>query len=102
MGVLAALEYAPFLLFGLLAGVSVDRLPRRPILFGADLGRALLLASVPLAAALDRLGMAQLYLVAFLAGGRVGAAQPPAAVRRAWPLSRQPRQASSISAPARW
>jgi MFS family permease len=68
MGILAAVEYAPFLLFGLLAGVWVDRLPRRPILIGTDLARALLLASVPVAAALDRLSMPHLYLVGFLVG----------------------------------
>src|SRR5262245_6051739 len=35
----------PGLLLGLLIGVWVDRLPRRPIMITADLGRALLLAS---------------------------------------------------------
>jgi MFS family permease len=68
MGVLGAAEFAPFLLFGLFAGVWVDRLPRRPILIWADLGRALLLGTIPLAAYLGRLSMEQLYLVGFLTG----------------------------------
>lgn len=58
----------PGFLGGLVAGVWVDRLRRRPLLIAADLGRAALLATIPLAAALDLLRMEQLYAVAFLAG----------------------------------
>ena len=65
---LSTVEFLPFLLFTLLAGVWVDRLPRRPILIVADFGRAAALASVPLAAVLDVLTLAQLYAVAFLTG----------------------------------
>jgi len=68
MGLLRAAQTAPFLLFGLFAGVWVDRLRRRPLLIGADLGRMLLLATIPLAAALGLLAIAQLYLVGFLVG----------------------------------
>lgn len=68
VGLLAAAGNLPLLLFGLLAGVLVDRLPRRPLLLLADIGRALLLATIPLAAVMGRLTMAQLYAVAFLAG----------------------------------
>jgi MFS family permease len=68
MGALGAVEYAPALLVGLVAGVWIDRLRRRPVLLAADLGRALLLASVPAAALLHRLHLAQLYVVGFLAG----------------------------------
>src|SRR5438270_9317190 len=52
MGILSALESVSVLVFGLLAGVWVDRLLRRPILITADLGRALVLVSIPLAALL--------------------------------------------------
>ena len=48
LGVLSAAQSAPFLLLSLPAGVWVDRLPRRPILVASDLGRALVLGSVPL------------------------------------------------------
>lgn len=68
MGILAALERAPFLILGLLAGVWVDRLPRRPILIAGDIGRALVLLSIPLAALGGRLGMPQLYLVGLIIG----------------------------------
>jgi len=68
MGLLAAIGSAPVLLLGLVAGVWVDRLRRRPILIVADLGRAALLATIPLAAALGTLGIGQLYLVTALAG----------------------------------
>ncbi|HEX5691808.1 MAG TPA: MFS transporter [Roseiflexaceae bacterium] len=68
LGVLTAAQMAPALLLGLLAGVWVDRLRRRPILIAADLGRGLLLLSVPLAFALGLLRIEQLYVVAALAG----------------------------------
>ena len=41
---------------------------RRPILIGADLGRAMLLSTIPLAAIWHQLGMAQLYAIAALIG----------------------------------
>jgi predicted MFS family arabinose efflux permease len=68
MGWLAALGGAAMLVFGLPAGVWVDRRRRRPILIGADLGRMLLLGSVPAAALAGVLGMPQLYAVTALAG----------------------------------
>lgn len=68
MGVLVAAETAPFLLFGLVAGVIADRVRRRRLLIWADVGRALLFATIPLAWLLDALTMWQLLLVAFAAG----------------------------------
>lgn len=68
MGLLGAFAGAPILLVGLLAGVWVDRLPRRAILIAADLGQAMLLTTIPLAATLGLLQMEQLYLVGFLGG----------------------------------
>ena len=68
MGLLAAAAKAPFLLFGLLAGVWVDRLACRSVLVAADIGRAALLGSVPLAAAFGSLRIEHLYVVAFLTG----------------------------------
>jgi MFS family permease len=57
IGVLGAARWLPCLLFGLIAGVLVDRHRRRPILVGADLGRAALLGLVPLLALADALSM---------------------------------------------
>src|SRR6202040_3583209 len=68
MGLLNALGGLAVLVFGLAAGVWIDRLRRRPVLIAADLGRAALLASIPAAALAGRLAMAQLYVVAALAG----------------------------------
>src|SRR5690242_6469487 len=47
LGILGAARYAPFLLVSLFVGVWVDRLPRRPLLIGANVGRALLIGLVP-------------------------------------------------------
>ena len=68
VSLLTAAEFAPFLIVGLPAGVWVDRMSRRRVLIAGDLGRAFLLGSIPLAAALHVLSMPQLYLVAFFAG----------------------------------
>ncbi len=68
MGFLTAVGAASVLLFGLLAGVWVDRFRRRPIMIAADLARAVILASIPIAAYAHRLSMAQLYVVIALAG----------------------------------
>ena len=68
LGIVGALEFLPFLLFGLVVGVYADRWDRRTILLVADLVRFAVLASVPLAALLHVLTVSQLYLVAFIAG----------------------------------
>src|SRR5256885_10891596 len=68
MGLLFALENAAYLLFGLPAGVWVDRLRRRPILIAADCARAVLIGSIPVTALIGELHIAQLYVVGFLAG----------------------------------
>jgi MFS family permease len=65
---IATVEFLPFLLFTLPAGVWVDRMRRRPILIGGDLGRALLLGSIPIAYFAETLTLGQLYVVGFLAG----------------------------------
>jgi MFS family permease len=57
LGVLGAARWLPYLLFGLIAGVLVDRHRRRPILVGADLGRSVLLGMIPLLAAAGLLSM---------------------------------------------
>src|SRR5712691_6566574 len=68
MGLLGTFEFAPFLLLSLFAGVWVDRLRRKPILIVADIGRAVLLGSIPLAAVLGVLRIEQLYLVGLCTG----------------------------------
>src|SRR5947209_5675974 len=68
MGILNALDGLAVLLIGLFAGVWVDRLRRRPVLIATDLGRALLLGTIPLAAFLHVLRIEQLYIVGALIG----------------------------------
>jgi MFS family permease len=68
MGTLGTLQYIPWLLVGLLAGVWVDRLRRRPVMIAADLGRTLLLGLIPLAAVIGILRIEHLYIVGFLVG----------------------------------
>jgi predicted MFS family arabinose efflux permease len=69
VGLLAAATLAPNLLFSIHIGAWADRRYRRKVLMvAADLGRASLLLTVPLAAALGVLSLAQLYVVSFVLG----------------------------------
>lgn len=68
MGILSSASAAAMLALGLFAGALADRIRRRPILIAADLARAALLATVPLAALAGRLTFAHLVAVAALAG----------------------------------
>jgi MFS family permease len=68
VALLGVVEFAPFILVSLPAGVWVDRLQRRPILIVGDLGRAALLGSIPIAYGLDVLTIWQLYVVGFAVG----------------------------------
>ena len=69
MGYLVAAELVPSLLFSLHAGVWADRRgDRRGLMIATDVGRAALLATIPVAAVLGVLSMTQMYVVAFLVG----------------------------------
>src|SRR5918911_3678885 len=68
MGLLSTVATLPDLLLGLFAGVWADRVRRRPIMITADVSRALLLLSVPVAAVFDVMMIWQLYAVLFLTG----------------------------------
>lgn len=69
MGLLTAAELMPHLLFSLAAGVWIERRAnRRRLMIVADIVRAGLLVSVPLAAAFGVLAFPQLYVVGFLVG----------------------------------
>ena len=68
VGTLNAIGFLAWPVLGLVVGVWVDRLRRRRILVVADLGRALLIASIPVSYALGHLGLAQLFVVAGLVG----------------------------------
>jgi len=68
VGLLRVMEYLPFMLFALGAGVVVDRSRPGPLLIGSDLGRMVILTTVPLAFFIGHLSIVQLYVVAFTAG----------------------------------
>ena len=65
---LTSIEFLPFLLFTLPAGVWVDRLRRRPILVLGNVGRAVALFSVPVIYWVGGLTIWQLYVVGFAVG----------------------------------
>jgi len=69
MGYLTAAELLPNLIFSLHAGAWVDRRgSQRQTMIAADIGRGLLLATVPVAYAFDVLTIQQLYVVGFFSG----------------------------------
>jgi MFS family permease len=69
MGYLGAAALLPHLFFSLPAGVWLERVARRrQVMILADIGRAGLLASIPLTYAFDSLTFTQLYIVAFGTG----------------------------------
>ena len=68
MGILVALETLPFALFSLHAGVLLDRVRKLPVVISADLGRALALACIPIAAWFGWLSIEVLFGVGFLCG----------------------------------
>ena len=68
MGILTAVEVLPYTLFGLFAGVLVDRSRKLPLIIIADIGRGAALLAVPLAAWFDWLSMPLLYIVGFMVG----------------------------------
>ena len=68
VGLLTACTSLAFLLVALPAGAWVDRWRRKPVLVWGDLGRVVLLGSIPVAKAFGVLGLPQLYVVASLTG----------------------------------
>ncbi|MDA8236422.1 MAG: MFS transporter [Chloroflexi bacterium] len=68
VALLNVVDFLPFLLIGLPAGVWVDRLRRRPVMIVGDLGRALALATIPLAFLAGALTLVQLYAVGLIVG----------------------------------
>jgi len=68
MALLAVADVAAAALAALLFGALVDRWPKRRTMIAADLGRAAMLATVPLAAALDALSIGWLVIVVAVNG----------------------------------
>ncbi|MBV9730004.1 MAG: MFS transporter, partial [Pseudonocardiales bacterium] len=68
VSMLKTLQTVAYLLIGLQVGAWCDRMRCRPVLVVADLGRALALGSIPMAAAFAALTIWQLYIAVFVTG----------------------------------
>ena len=68
VGVLTALEALPYPLFGLFAGVLVDRTRKLPMIIACDIGRGLALLAIPICMWFGALTMEVLYVAGFLVG----------------------------------
>jgi MFS family permease len=66
LGLATSLNFLPYLLFGLVIGAWVDRVDRRRLMIAVDCGRAVLIASIPVLFALDRLPLWWIYATGFL------------------------------------
>ena len=66
LGISSAAEFVPYLLFGLVIGAYVDRLPRRRVMVVSDLLRAVAIASVPVLYAAGGLQVWWIYVVGFI------------------------------------
>jgi MFS family permease len=67
-GLLVAARMTPSALLAPVLGVWIDRVRKLPVLIWCDLANTLVIGSIPLAAFLGMLTMAQLFAVAFIAG----------------------------------
>jgi MFS family permease len=68
VGVLTALEALPYPIFGLFAGVLVDRTRKLPVIIACDVGRGLALGAIPFCAWFGVLSMPVLYVAGFFVG----------------------------------
>ena len=67
-GVVGFARLVPWVLFGVLAGAAVDRLPRKRMMIVSDIVRIAAVASIVVAIAVDRISFAQIAIVAFVEG----------------------------------
>ena len=68
MGLLVAMEIAPFVLLSLPSGVWLDRVRKLPVYVGGEIALCFIVASVPAAHYLGWLAMPWMYVVAFVMG----------------------------------
>lgn len=67
-GIAGALRALPYIIFSLPVGALIDRWDRKRVMILCDIGRALALASIPIALAFHRLTIVQLFAVALIEG----------------------------------
>ena len=66
LGIASAATFLPYLLFGLILGAWADRVNRKRMMIGTDIGRAFIVASIPLLFAFGILTIWWIYIVAFI------------------------------------
>src|SRR6266849_1184539 len=66
LGISGAANFLPYLLFGLILGAWTDRVDRKRMMIFTDIARAMIVASIPLLAALGLLTIWWIYVVAFV------------------------------------
>ena len=66
LGISTATTFLPYLLFGLIIGAWVDRVNRKRLMIATDIGRALMIASIPLLDALGMLSIWWIYAAGFI------------------------------------
>src|SRR5437879_13687452 len=66
LAITTAATFLPYLLFGLVIGAWVDRVDRKRLMIATDVARAVVIASIPLLASIDRLSVEWIYVVSFL------------------------------------
>lgn len=67
-GIAGALRFIPYLVFSLPVGALIDRWDRKRVMILSDIGRALAVASIPVAMFFDVLTLWQVYLVCLVEG----------------------------------
>ena len=65
LAITTAAYFLPYLLFGLVIGAWVDRVDRKRLMIAVDLGRAAVIATIPLLSYLDALSVGWIYAGAF-------------------------------------
>src|SRR5215470_17543677 len=66
LAITTAATYLPYLLFGLLIGAWVDRVDRKRLMLYTDIGRAAVIVTIPLLAAVNLLPVWWIYVVTFI------------------------------------
>ena len=66
LGITGAAEFLPYLLFGLILGAWTDRVNRKRMMIFTDIGRATIVATIPLLAVLGVLPVWWIYVVGFI------------------------------------
>ncbi|MFN2593598.1 MAG: MFS transporter [Actinomycetota bacterium] len=66
LGLTTAASFVPYLLFGLFIGAYVDRVQRKRMMVLTDVGRMLVMASIPVLALMNDLHVWWIYAVAFI------------------------------------